>query len=183
MTIPHSLRTGLSIIAGVAACLAIMSTPAMATDAKDLAIGLKTLPLLENKITGTATTAIVYDPSNAASKADATAIQAAITANPSAPGGVTLAPVMVPVSDMSKLSSAKIAFVAEGAENSFGAIASAASAAGVLTISSDLDCVKGGKCVLGIVSSPDVTIYYSKTAGDAAKISFSPAFTMLVKQI
>lgn len=50
-------------------------------------------------------------------------------------------------------------------------------------MSTDLGCVKANKCILGLVSKPSVDIYYSKSAADAAKITFSPAFTMLVKQI
>jgi hypothetical protein len=163
--------------------LALTAVPAGATDQKDLVVGLKTFPLLDNKITGTAAAAIIFDPANPSSKADADSIKAAMGATAWPVAGVTLTPLMIPVSELAKLSQAKVAVVAQGTSASFGAIATAASSAGVLTMSTDLDCVKGGKCILGIVSNPTVEIYYSKAAGDAAKITFSPAFTMLVKQI
>ena len=166
----------------VAVTVSFSAMSAHATEQKDLAVGLKTLPLLTNKLSGTAVAAVVFDPANPASKSDADAIKAALDGGMKA-GDVAISGVLVPVSDLSKLASAKIAFVAQGTSSSFDKIASAASSNGVLTISTDLDCVKGGKCVLGVVSSPSVEIYYNKAAGDAAKVTFSPAFTMLVKQI
>jgi len=170
-------------VVAIVGMLSVVSFSAQATDQKDLTIGLKTFPLLENKIVGNAVAAIIYDPANPSSKADAEAIRAVIDAGLMAPGGVTITAVMVPVSELSKLSTAKLAFVASGTKGSFDAIGVAAAAAGILTISADLDCVRANKCVLGVVSSPSVEIYYSKHAGDAAKVSFSQAFTMLVKEI
>ncbi len=126
--------------------------------------------------------AIIYDPANANSKADADAINAAIGGGMDAPGGAKITALMVPVADAAaKISQAKLAFVTRGACSD--AVGSAAAAAGVLSITTDLDCVKSNKSIIGVVSAPSVEIYYSKAASDAAKIGFSSAFTMLVKQI
>lgn len=175
----------LSFLGCLVMCSVAVAAPisAFATDQKDLSVGLKTLPLLQNKITGTTVTAIIFDPSNAASRSDADTIKAAIEANPSAPGGAILSPLMLPVGELSKLAQAKIAFVAAGVKPSFDRIAAAASSAGVLTISADLDCVKADVCILGVESSPVVEVYYSKVAADAARIGFAQAFVMLAKQI
>ncbi|MBV8061553.1 MAG: hypothetical protein JO126_00660 [Alphaproteobacteria bacterium] len=168
------------------ACLIIstfvMTGTAHATDQKDLAVAEKTLPLLQDKLSGNVNVAIIYDPAVSTSKADADAIKAALEGNSSA-AGATLVPVMVTPTELSKLGQAKLALVAYGMKTSFDAIATAAATSGTLTISADLECVKANKCVLGVVSSPTVDIYYSKTAADAGKIVFAPAFTMLVKQI
>src|SRR5208337_1593410 len=75
--IPSRRMASLAAAVNLVACLSLAAAPARATDQKDLAIGLKTLPLMENKITGAAVAAIVFDPANAASKADADAIKAA----------------------------------------------------------------------------------------------------------
>lgn len=160
------------------------AAPAMATDQLDVSVGLKTLPLLTNKITGQATMAIVFDPANAASKADADAVKALLDAGIDAPGGVKLTGQLVGVGELAKLSAAKIVVVAAGVgKGSYDAIATAVAAAGALSISTDLDCAKAGKCVLGIVSKPNVEIYFSKAAADAAHVGFAPAFTMLAKPI
>jgi hypothetical protein len=161
-----------------------MAASAMATDQLDVSVGLKTLPLLTPKITGPATVAIVFDPSNAESKADADAIKAVIDGGLEAPGGVKLVALMVAVGEIGKVSGAKIAILTRGAgKSAFDGLATAATAAGVLSMSTDLDCVKASKCVLGIQSKPSVDIYFSKAAADAAKLVFSPAFAMLAKQI
>jgi hypothetical protein len=156
----------------------------MATDQLDLKVGLKVLPLLTNKITGAATAAIVYDPANADSKAEADSIKAIIDGGIEAPGGIKLTSLLVGVGELGKLSGAKIAFLAQGISSAnLDAVNKAASDAGVLTMSTDLDYVKANKCVLGVVSKPSVQIYYSKAAADAGKIGFAQAFTMLVTQI
>lgn len=160
----------------------LLTATANATDQKDLSIAEKTLPLLQNKLSGTVSVAIVFDPANPASKSDADAIKAALDAEPNA-AGLTLAPVMVPASDLSKILPTKMAIISYGMKSFFDQIAAVAASAGTLTVSTDLDCVKSNKCVLGVVSAPAVDIYYSKAAADAGKIIFAPAFTMLVKQI
>lgn len=158
-----------------------LSGPASATEQKDVVVGLKALPMLTNKITGDAAMAVVYDPGNAASKSDADGIKKIVDAGVDVPGGGKVSATLVGVGELSKLSGYKIAFITPGLSAHYGAIASSSS--GVLTITTDIDCVKAGKCTIGVVTSPDVTIYYSKAAGDAAKVDFSAAFAMLVKQL
>jgi hypothetical protein len=164
--------------------LCFLSLPALATDQLDLKVGLKVLPLLTNKITGTAVAAIVYEPSNPESKVDADAIKSVIDGGLEAPGGVKLTGVLVPSNDLGKLSDAKIVFMVAGlTAASQDAVSKATSDASALTISTNLDYVKANKCVIGVVSKPSVQIYYSKAAADAGKIGFAQAFTMLVNQI
>lgn len=154
-----------------------------ATDKDDLAVGVKTLPLLVKKIEGSADVAIVFNPSDATSKSEADGIKSAFDAGIAAPGGVKLTGVLVPVSDLGKIASTKIVVLTGGLKANFDAIASAVSGAGALSLSTDMDCVKSDKCILGVVSKPSVEIYYSEKAAEAAKVSFTPAFTMLVKKI
>jgi hypothetical protein len=177
-------KTCLKAITGVA-CASVMFLcfSAQAADKADLTVGLKTLPLLINKITGSATMAVIYDPANPASKTEADEIKGILDGGIDAPGGVKITGALVPVSELGKLSDAKLAYVTGGLKSSFDAIASAAASSGVLTMSTDLDCVKSNKCVLGIVSKPSVDIFYSKAAADTGKVGFAQAFMMLAKQI
>ncbi|MFA6280009.1 MAG: hypothetical protein WC612_04365 [Bdellovibrionales bacterium] len=174
--------TRVLVCAGFFALVCGMAAPAQAVDQADLMVALKTTPLLTNKLSGSAVMAVVFDPADAASKAEADSLKALLDAGIDAPGGVKITGMMVPVAEVgSKLSSAKLAFITKGACTA--PVSTAANAAGVLSMSTDLDCVKGNKCILGIVTKPSVEIYYSKTAADAAKVGFAQAFTMLVKQI
>ncbi len=154
-----------------------------AMDNKDLAVGMRTLPLLTNKITGTAKVAIVYDPNSATSKSEAGSIKAMIDGDFQAPGDLKLVSVMLPVGEAEHMAGSKIAIITSGLGRYYDIIGATAAANGVLTMTTDLSCVKANKCILGIVSDPSVDIYYSKPAADATKISFTQAFTMLVKQI
>lgn len=96
---------------GVAASLLSAQTMA-ATDQADLAVGMKTLPLLTNKITGSATVAVVFDPANAASKSEADAIKAIIEGGLQVSGDVKLSASLVSVGDLGKLSGAKMGWPA-----------------------------------------------------------------------
>jgi hypothetical protein len=154
----------------------------MATEQSDITAALKALPLLTNKMTGDVATAILYDPSNSASEADAKNIKKIIDAGMQAPGGNKLSAILVSVHELGKLSRAKIAFLTPGLGSYLDDISTATSAASILTFSTDIDCVRAGKCIIGITTSPSLTIYYSKPAAEAAKIEFSQNFSMLVKQ-
>lgn len=173
-----------STIACILAFNLLSAHAALATDQQDLFVALKTLPLLTNKVTSPAVVAVIYDPANSVSKADAETIKSIFDEGLEAPGGVKLNARLTGVSELSTLAGAKIAFLAHGLPvTDYNAIGAAASAAGVLTICTDIDCVKSNKCVLGVVSRPHVEVYYSPVAAEAANVSFASAFTMLAKQV
>lgn len=158
--------------------------PAGATDKLDLSVALKTLPLLTNKIASPATVAIIYDPANAESKSDAEEIKSIIDSGIEAPGDIKMKSQMTGTNELSKLAGSQIAFLAHGLPAAdYNEVSAAASAAGVLTICTDINCVKANKCVLGVASKPQVEVYYSPVAAEAARISFVSAFTMLAKQM
>jgi hypothetical protein len=165
-------------------CVALACAPCTAaTDRADLSVGMKTLPLLTNKIEGSVTVAIVFDPASPVSRDDANNIKAIFDGGLEVPGDLKLNGLLVPVNELDKMGGTRIAVLAEGLGPHYEAISAAASAGRILTMSTDLSCVQSNKCVLGMVSKPHVEIYYSKSAADAAKISFGQVFTMLVKQI
>jgi len=160
----------------------MVSSPAFATERLDIVSGLNTLPLLINKITGDTTMAIVYDPASTSSKSDADGIKKMVDAGITMPSGGKLSAILVSVNELGKLSRARIAFLTPGLSKYFTGINTATSAASILTISTDIGCVRAAKCIIGVSTKPSLTIYYSKTAADNAKIEFSQAFSMLVKQ-
>src|SRR4051812_992719 len=82
-----------------------------ATERSDIEAGLRTLPLLLNKITGDTTIAIVYDPADPASMADAEKIEAIVSTGMTIPGGGKLSAIRVSVNELGKLSRVKVAFL------------------------------------------------------------------------
>ena len=147
----------------------------------DLKVALKILPLLTKKISGDVVAAVIYDAKVAESKIDAEKIKALIDEGIETPKDVKLTSFLMGSNELGKMSDAKIAFLAAGIPPAtLTVINKATSDAGVLSISTNLDYVKANKCIIGVMSKPTVQIFYSKTASDAGKISFSPAFNMLV---
>jgi hypothetical protein len=157
-------------------------TPALATDALDVSVGLKTLPLLTTRINGQINMAIVFDAAKPESRSDAEAIKAAVDAGLDVPGGARLVPMIVPLNELPKLKGANLIFLAKGVgPEAFVSVSQSAAASGILSMSTDVTCVWANKCVLGIVSRPTVEIYYSRAAAAASHLGFSAAFVMLAK--
>jgi hypothetical protein len=184
LSAPKKLTITARIFVSIGVCLIFFCATANATDQLDLSTGLKTLLLMTNKIPNPATVAVIYDPADATSKEDAEVIKKNIDDGTGVPNGLKLAAQLVSTADFPKLHDVAVAFLAEGLPPSrLDDISNAAATGGVLTISTDLACVKTSKCVLGVVTKPRVEIYYSPAAAEAAHINFSSAFLMLVKQI
>jgi hypothetical protein len=161
--------------------LIFSETGSVAMDKADLMVGMKTLPLLNNKITGNIKIAILFDPGLANSRHEAEAIKSIIDSGLDLPGDLNADGIIIPTNQMEKMAGSKIAIITSNLNAYYNAISNAAILNRVLTISTDLDCVRENKCILGIVSKPRVEIYYSKVAAENAKITFEQAFTMLVK--
>jgi len=172
------------LLLSVVGVIALGAAPVLATtDQVDLSVGMKTLPLLTNKIQGSATVAIVFDPSEPASKEEALGIKGILEGEFTAPGDLKLSGLLVPVNELGKMAGSKIAVLTSGLNAHYDAIGSAAATGDVLTMSTDLGCVEANKCVLGIVSKPHVQIYFSQSAADSLHLGFSSAFLMLVHKI
>ncbi len=177
-------RCRLHLYALIFALCVYLPATAYATDSLDLKVGLKILPLLNEKIHSPAVFGIVYDPAKADSRAEAEFIKSIIDGGIVAPGGVTLTSRLIGTGELGKLANARIAFFADRLSDAdLDAAGRAAATAGVLTMSTHLPYIKANKCVLGIVSKPSVQIYYSPVAADAGKIGFAQAFIMLVSQL
>jgi len=106
-------------------------------------------------------------------------------AKPAASSGAKIAVVgsAATLSDVQTVLSSYTVYAGDGAGAyaAFVAAAAEAKAAGgkVLTIG-NLACVEAGGCIIGIETSPKVTIYLSNTAAAAAGFDFDPNFKLLV---
>lgn len=138
---------------------------------------------MNDRPSGTINVAIVYDSTGPESKADAESIKNKIDNGIGVPSGLKLTSKLISISELDKLADVKLVFLASGVPPAGFEPVSKASSSGILTISTDLACVRTNKCVLGIESKPRVSIYYSPVAAESAHISFVSAFLMLVKQI
>ena len=162
--------------AGVALACGI---PAAAAEL-NLPVATRVISFMQPAPEGTIPAAIIYEPGNAASEAEAAAIE---RAGPMAAGKGNLRLKKVSVNALGGLAGVRVAFVTSGLRDNHAQIAAAASRQSILTITSDMSCVQAGRCAVAISSVPRVQITVSRAASKAANIQFGSAFLMLVKEI
>ena len=158
---------------------AILSSPAFAeTTQRDLEVIGRALSFVEGTSGSDRTVAIVYDP---ASEGEAQALASTMAGGLSA-GRVTLNARLVPMSEASSLGGAHAAVLLGSASGDAG-VFSAASSAGVMTVSTDMACVQSGQCVMGVQSAPSVRIVVNRGAAGASSVSFAAAFAMMIEEL
>lgn len=156
-----------------------MSAPAIAADL-NLPVATRVISFVQPPFAAGITAAIVYDPANSASEAEAVAIERAGTLSA---GKISIHLKRVPVGALAGLAGTRVAFVTSGLRDSQAQIAAAASRLSILTVTSDVSCVQAAHCVVAISGAPRVQITVSHAASKAANIQFGSAFLMLVKEI
>lgn len=166
-----------------ALCFAATLVPAIASaevSERDIQVAGRTFGFVEGMPSGEVAVAVVYDPSVAASKAEADQLAQLMG------GGMkvaknTLKSKLVPVSALD-LGGANVAFVTSGLGAHHDAIFAAASGAKVMSITKDFGCVDAKKCVMGFASEPDVKIQISRSAASSTGLAFSPALKLMVTE-
>ncbi len=164
-------------------CSAVALTSAAPLSAElNVPIAARVVSFLQPPPSGTMAAAILFEPGNAASEEEASAIERAVGGSLAA-GRSAIRARRVPIGAMGALSNYRVAFVTAGLRAEQGEIAAAAAKSSVLTISSDAACVQAARCVVGISTVPKTQITVSKAAARASNIRFGSAFLMLVKEI
>lgn len=155
------------------------SVSAATFSAKDTQIVAKAIGFLDPPPSG-GTVALVYDPANPASKADADAI-AALFAGGISEGGSSLTAKSVDVASLGD-GSGYVALIAAQSATS-DKIMLAAKAHHIPCITADTGSVQSGRCVMSVHSDPKVEIIVNHGAAQAAGVSFQSAFRMLIHEI
>jgi hypothetical protein len=83
--------------------------------------------------------------------------------------------------EVGALGGAEVLFVTRGVN--YAAVGAEARARRVITIGSDIACVRSGACVIGISTDPTVEIIVNHTAAAAVGASFKAAFRMMIQEI
>jgi hypothetical protein len=146
----------------------------------NIPVATRVISFLQPALSGSIPAAIVYEPGNAASEAEAASIE---RAGPLVAGKGTLRLKRVAANALGQLAGVRVAFVTSGLRDAEGQIAAAAARQSILTITSDLACVQAAHCAVAISTTPRVQITVSRAASKAANIQFGSAFLMLVKEI
>jgi hypothetical protein len=172
-------KTTLAIVMMSAAALPLRGAHAQSLSAKDVQIIGKALGFVDPP-TSSGVVAVVFDPTNAASKQDADAIVAAFG------GGITGSSSNFTAKSISSTDfgggDGYVAVIAAQGAASDGIMA-AAKAHKMLCITADTAAIQGGKCIMSVSSDPAVKITVSDSAARAAGVAFNPAFHMLISEI
>ncbi len=171
------MRCSMAVTAGLMALAALFPGRTSADPAKNIQSAGRVLTFLQNGPTGRAVIGIVYDPTKPASVAEKNAVMAAIS------GGYSAGPLTIvgrPM-EVGALGGAEVLFVTRGVN--YAAVGAEARARRVITIGSDIACVRSGACVIGISTDPTVEIIVNHTAAAAVGASFKAAFRMMIQEI
>lgn len=154
---------------------------AAATSPKELKIGIHVVDFVTNAPSDRTGFGIVYDSRVHESFEDAQAIMDSL----SMPGlklPAGLKPILIDVRDLDETSKLKVLVVADHMKASYDLLADFGRRTHTLVLSSDLDCVRAGKCTVGIISAPRVEVIVSTQQAQASGIQFSEAFRMMVTE-
>lgn len=150
-----------------------------ATSPKDLKIGIHVIDFVTNAPAGRTGFGIVYDSRVRESYEDAQQILDALSGQ-RLPGG--LKPVLVELRDLEDTSNLRALVIADHMKGAYDQLADYGRRTHTLVLSSDLDCVRAGKCTVGIASAPRVEVIVSTQQAQASGIQFSEAFRMMVTE-
>ena len=92
------------------------------------------------------------------------------------------APFLLDIRDLDESADLRAVIVADRMKSNYDLLADYGRRRHTLVISSDLDCVRAGKCTVGIASAPRVEVIVSTQQAQASDIQFSEAFRMMVTE-
>ncbi len=152
-----------------------------ATTLNELKIGVRVFDFMVAPPRGKTPLAILYDGQNRASLDDARAIQGWVNSGISSAKAELIAS-LVDARRLDEAPGFRLAIVAAGSDAVDRQILAYAQKNQALTISSDLACLRAGKCVVGVVGAPRVEVIINRDAASRCGIAFSEAFRMMVRE-
>jgi len=165
----------------LAALLSSLATAAIPANL-NVPVAARVISFVQPPPSGILPVAILYQPGNAASEAEANDIVRMLSSDSSI-GRASLRTRRVSVNNLASLKGTKVAFVPSGLRAHQDEISAVASPQSILTITSDDVCVQTARCVVGISNSRRTQITVSRAAAQRSRIRFQSAFLMLVKEI
>jgi hypothetical protein len=169
------------LLAGALMALLLPASAARGFSFKDAQVLGRTIGFLDDGRARNATIAIVYAPSDAASKQDAQAVVDVIGAGLNT-GRVRLQARLVAADQLGDVRDADAIYVSAGQTAFMAPIEAAAEARHIPTIAANLACVGADGCVVGYVSEPAILIVINRAAAQRTGVHFMQAFRMLVRE-
>ncbi|MEI8396028.1 MAG: YfiR/HmsC family protein [Rhodospirillaceae bacterium] len=151
------------------------------TTVRDVLIGVRSLDFLKHPPSGSLDLALIYQPGLAVSEQEKTAL---VDAAGSGIKTETLTVHLVPVSvsDLARIEKFHFVLLTSGLQSHFQTIFERTKGKSILTMSADLDCVRSGRCVMGVVSQPLVRVLVNHAASEDAVVMFDESFRMMITE-
>ena len=169
----------LATILTVAAFAAAPSVHAGVT-ATDLQVAARALSFMEKPLNGIVRVGILHWPSDARSMQDAQALQTLIGRGMRV-GSVELRSVMVPLDEIDRVE-VDLLFITEHRGTVDTRVAKAIAARQVPCVTTDLDDVRNGLCLMGVQSRPKVEILVNRAVAAASGIKFATVFRVMITE-
>lgn len=164
----------------LAAQLVAAPAPA-AVEAKDVQVVARSLGFVNGMPPATISVAVVFDPAQPGTSADAESFQSLVNGGAKA-GSAKLQARTVPVGELGTVDAA-VVIVPDGMAAHFDRIRTALKGRGIVSVSTDRACAEQGACVMAVRSLPKVEIVISRAAAGETGVTFSQAFKMLITEI
>jgi hypothetical protein len=143
----------------------------------DLQVAARALSFMEKPLTGTLRVGIVYAPDSPQSQRQAEDLEKMLGAGFKS-GNVEMRPTLVKLADLAN-AKVDLFFMTEfvGARPALDALKSRP------CVTTDLNQVRDGVCLMGVRSSPKVQIVVNRAAANASGIAFATIFRVMITEI
>lgn len=179
---PMRTRRLILVLAVCCGFILMFGQPVVADPERDLRVATRALSFLDHGPSGDMPVAVVHAPGDTASQDHAHQLADAM-GDTGPRGKIRLIPTVMAADDLGELDGQEAVLLATGLEGDSAAeVYAAASERGLITISSDMDCVEAGHCVMAVASEPRVQIVVSRDAARESDVGFASSFRMMITE-
>jgi hypothetical protein len=164
------------LVAGIAAGAEVRA----GVSATDLQVAARALSFMEAPLVGTVRVGILHSPSDARSAQDAEALRTLLGGGMRV-GSIELRAVMVPVGSL-EAAEVDLLFITEHSAALDPRFANAIALKRVPCVTTDLDEVRDGKCLMGVRSRPKVEILVNRAVAEASGVKFATVFRVMITE-
>jgi hypothetical protein len=181
LLLPDARQSVSSWLAVLACCL--IAAPAHAdVTATDMQVAARALSFVSNPLSGTVRVGIVYTPGSSKSRRQAESLRTML-AKGLRIGALELRPVLVKSGEKST-ADVDLFFLTEYMETNDAAnLPGDGTLRQILCITTDIEQVRSGNCVLGVRSRPKVEVFVNRAAAEADGITFSTVFRVMITEL
>jgi len=162
-------------------CMAIAPATIAEFTETDLQIAARALSFMEQPISGNVRVGIVYSPASPRSTRQAEQLLSDLGRGLTV-GNIVLRPVMVPIADAAT-ADVDLFLLTENMPPDDKPLAAISKARQIPCVTTDIDQVRSGGCIMAIRSKPKVEILINRDAARDSGLQFATAFRVMITEI